>query len=120
MSPHSKLVTSILALSALGLALLSSVLFDSYQQSSMTSQIRSLEAHSQSLRNYLSRYAADADESLESLLPAAHAFASPEHIIFLVDENGQLHPADGNQDWDNKQVSAPLQASIRARNSGFG
>jgi len=43
MSAHSKLVSSILALSLPGLVLLTSVLLDSYQQSSTASRIRSLE-----------------------------------------------------------------------------
>ena len=115
MSPHSKLVTSILALSLLGLALLTSVLFDSYQQSSTASQIRSLEAYSQSLCNYLSRYAADTDDSLDSLLSAARTFGSAEHAIILVNESGEFHPAGGNRDWSDKQTETRLLDAIRAQ-----
>jgi len=115
MSPHSKLVTSILALSVLGLALLTSVLFDSYQQSSTASQIRSLEAYSQSLCNYLSRYAADTGDSLDSLLSAARTFGSAEHAVILVDDSGNFHPAGGNRDWSDKQTETRLLDAIRAQ-----
>ena len=116
MSPHRKLVTSILTLSILGLALLSSVLFDSYQQSSTATQIRNLEANSQILCNYLSRYTADKGDSLDSLLAAAQPFISTERAVFLIDERGNFHPASGNREWSDKQTENQLLDAVRARN----
>ena len=116
MSPHRKLVTSILALSILGLVLLSSVLFDSYQQSSTATQIRNLEANSQILCNYLSRYIADKGDSLDSLLAAAQPFVSTERAVFLIDESGNFYPAGGNREWSDEQTENRLLDAVRARN----
>jgi len=115
MSVHSKLVSSILALSILGLALLISVLFDSYQQSGTASRIRSLETYSQSLSNHLARHVTERGPSLESLLLAARPFDSAEHAVYLVDEAGIFHPGGGNPGWIDKQAEARLLNAIRAQ-----
>ncbi len=102
MSLHSKLAAAILALSVLGLALLSGVLFDSYQQSTAASQVRSLEGYSRSIHNYLSQYARDKGDSLESLLSAARRFDSAGLTVFLVDAAGTIHATDSNPDTGDR------------------
>jgi signal transduction histidine kinase/CheY-like chemotaxis protein len=91
MSWHSKLVFSILALSVLGLLLLSSVLFDSYRQSSMGLQRRDVAAHSLGLAQSLSRSTSEHAGSTESLLNAARPFVAAGYLIFLVDHAGKFH-----------------------------
>jgi signal transduction histidine kinase/CheY-like chemotaxis protein len=115
MSAHSKLVSSILALSLLGLVLLTSVLFDSYQQSGTASRIRSLETYSRSLSNHLARHVTDTGHSLESLLLAARPFDSAEYAVYFVDEVGVFHPGGGNPDWIDKQTETRLLDVIRAQ-----
>ena len=115
MSAHSKLVSSILALSLLGLVLLTSVLFDSYQQSGTASQIRSLETYSQSLSNHLARHVTDTGRSLESLLLAARPFDSAEYAVYFIDEVGVFHPGGGNPDWIDKQTETRLLDATRAQ-----
>lgn len=94
MTSRSKLVGSVLALSALGLVLLSSVLFDSYQQSIATSELRSLTSYSQSLSHYLAGHTAEAGRTLEAVLSAARPFESSELSVFVYDQVGALHPVD--------------------------
>ena len=115
MSAHSKLVSSILALSLLGLVLLTSVLFDSYQQSGTASQIRSLETYSQSLSNHLARHVTGTSRSLESLLLAARPFDSAEYAVYFIDEVGVFHPGGGNPDWIDKQTETRLLDATRAQ-----
>ena len=112
---HTKLVASILVLSVLGLVLFYCVLYDSYQQSTTASQLRSLRAYSRSLGNYLSRYASDKADSLESLLSAARPLDSAEHAVLLVDETGKFHLAGGNVDWIDKQAETSLLGAIRTQ-----
>jgi signal transduction histidine kinase/CheY-like chemotaxis protein/HPt (histidine-containing phosphotransfer) domain-containing protein len=92
MSWHSKLVFSILALSVLGLLLLSSVLYDSYRQSSMGLQRRDLAAHSLGIAQSLSWSSSAQACATESLLNAARPFVAAGYLIFLVDHSGKFHP----------------------------
>ena len=78
MSLHTKLVVSILALSVLGVILLSSVLFDSHQQSNNRLHLRTLEQHVVGIAASLSRHAVEAGDSTQTLIEADRAYVESD------------------------------------------
>jgi signal transduction histidine kinase/CheY-like chemotaxis protein/HPt (histidine-containing phosphotransfer) domain-containing protein len=117
MSLHTKLVVSILALSVLGVILLSSVLFDSHQQSNNRLHLRTLEQHVVGIAASLSRHAVEAGDSTQTLIEAVRSFNSNYASTFVIDPSGRFLSTKHAPIPDGETTPERLFESIRTQNA---